>query len=95
MLLVLTWKALWGNINDIRISQKYKTYQECLIYKIFKSLYRLKQTEKLWNKILIKFFQKIGFVPSNADLCILVCQQSDIFIIIRVYINDPTIASQN
>lgn len=55
----------------IIIWQRYKIGRELLVYKIFKSLYRLKQVERLWNKMLIKLFQKIGFIPTNADLYIL------------------------
>lgn len=45
--------------------------QKDLVYKILKSIYRLKQAGKLWNMMVIKFFSKIGFELSNEDLCIL------------------------
>ena len=44
--------------------------RESLVCKILKSLYKLKQAGKLWNKTITKFFQKIGFIPTNADSCI-------------------------
>ena len=72
----------------IKISQKCRIEWEGLVYKNLKSLYNIKQAEKLWNKTIIKFFQKIGFVLTNANLCILVYKQDDIFILVRVYIDD-------
>ena len=56
----------------MRIPQDCTIGQEGLVYKIFKSLYGLKQARRLWNKTLIKFFQKIGFVTTNIDPYILV-----------------------
>ena len=44
--------------------------REGLVCKILKSLYRLKQARRLWNKTITKFFRKIGFISTNADSCI-------------------------
>lgn len=55
----------------MQIPQGCKVVQEERICKIPKSLYGLKQTGRIWNKTLIKFFRKIYFVPTNADPCIL------------------------
>ena len=45
--------------------------------------------------MLIQFFQKIGFVPTNGDLYIFTYCQDDIFIIVTVYIDDLAFISQN
>lgn len=71
-----------------KIPQGCKIGRDDLVCKILKSLYRLKQARRLWNKMLIRFFQKIGFVPTNADPCIFTYQQSDVFIILRVYVDN-------
>lgn len=49
----------------------------------------------MWNKTIIKFFQKIGFVFTNVDPCILAYKQGDIFILVRVYIDDLLLGSQS
>lgn len=59
-----------------------------LVYKIFKTLYRLKQTGRLLNKIIIKFFKKIGLDPTNTDLYILVFKKVSRLVIVRSYIDD-------
>ena len=79
----------------MKIPQRYKIDQQDLVCKIFKNLYRLKQARKFQNKILIKFFQKIKFVTTNADPCILAYQKGDIFIIVEIYVNDLVLASQS
>ena len=67
-------ESLLGQNNQpiyMKIPKRCRSGREGLVYKILKSLYGLKQAGKLWNKTIIKFFQKIGFVPINADACIL------------------------
>lgn len=55
-----------------------------LVYKILKSFYKLKQAKKLWNKTIIKFFQKIGFIPINADNYIFIIKKKRELIIIEM-----------
>lgn len=40
----------------IKIPQGRQLGQKDLVYKIFKSIYGLKQAKRLWNKTIIKFF---------------------------------------
>ena len=54
----------------MKIPQECPTGWKRLICKIPKSLYGLKQARKLWNKTIIKLFQKIGFNLTNVDTCI-------------------------
>ena len=55
----------------MKIPQGCWASQKKLVYKILKSLYRLKWVGRFWNKIIIKFFWKIGFTFTNADIYIL------------------------
>lgn len=62
---------------------------------MMKSLYGLKQAKKLYNKMIIKFYQKIRFIPNKVDLCIPAWKQSNIFILIIININDFLLESQS
>ena len=79
----------------IKIPQRFGSGQEWLVCKILKSLYSLKQAGRLWNKTIIRFFQKIKFVLTNANLCMLTYRQGDVFIIMKVYVNDLLLRSQS
>ena len=61
--------------------------REGLVCKICKSFYRLKQVGRLWNKIITKFFQKIGFTLTNADNCTLTIKRERKPIIVNIYID--------
>ena len=69
--------------------------REDLVCKILKSLYGLKQARKLWNKTITKFFQKIGFTPTNADSCILTIKRERELIIIGVYVDNLALGSRS
>lgn len=56
----------------MRMPQGKQLGRSGLVYKFFKSLYSLKQVRRLWNKIVIKFFQKIGFNIMNKEPRILI-----------------------
>ena len=58
----------------MKILQGYLVGREVLVYKILKSLYGLKQAGQLWNKTITKFVRRIGFTPTNTDVCILTIQ---------------------
>ena len=60
-----------------------------------KSLYELKQVGRLWNKTLIKFFQKISFAPINIDTCILITQKKEKLIIIDVFVDNLILRLRN
>ena len=89
--------ALGQNEQPIymRIPQRCLAGREGLVCKILKSLYGLKQAERLWNKTITKFFRKIGFIPTNADLCILIIKWEDVFIIVGIYVNDLLLGSRS
>ena len=78
----------------MRISQG-SIVREALVYKILKSLYRLKQAGRLWNKTITKFFRKIGFTPTNADSCILTIKKEGELIIVGVYVDDLALESRS
>ena len=45
--------------------------------------------------MIIKFFQKIGFTPTNADSCILIIKREGEFIIIGVYVDNFALESRS
>ena len=58
--------------------------RQCL--KINWSLYGLKQAARDWNKTCVVELQKLGFVQSDSDLCLLTHLERGI--ILLVYINN-------
>ena len=66
--------ALGQNKHSIfmKILQRCLVGWKSLVCKILKSLYGLKQVERLWNKTITKFFRRIGFTPTNTDTYILI-----------------------
>ena len=79
----------------MKIPQRCQADQEVLVCKILKSLYGLKQAKKLWNKIIIKFFRKIDFNPTNADACILTMKWRKELIIVDIYVDDLVFGSRS
>lgn len=79
----------------IKMFQEYLTGQERLVCEILKSLYNLKQAKRLWNKTIIKFFQKIGFISTNTDTFIFIIKRKEEFVIVRVYIADFAFKSKS
>ena len=69
--------------------------REGSVCKILKSLYELKQAGRFLNKTITKFFQKIGFTPTNADSCILTIKREGELIIVGVYVDDLTLGSRS
>ena len=68
--------------------------RERLFYRLLRSLYGLKQSERLWNQNVIAFFMSIGFRQLNGDPSILIWQSDTGEIsIVSVYIDDFLLAS--
>lgn len=64
-----------------------------LHYRLFRSLYRLKQSGCLWNQNVIAFYKRLGFRQLNADSSILILQTSNETTIVSVYVDDFLLAS--
>ena len=72
----------------MKIPQECQAGRERLVCKILKSLYRLKQAGRLWNKTISKFFRKISFTSINADACILIIKWKRELVIVGIYVDD-------
>ena len=79
----------------MKISQRCQAGRKRLVCKILKSLYELKQAGRLWNKTIIKFFRKIGFTPTNANICILTIKRKGKLIIVGIYVDDLFLRSRS
>lgn len=62
--------------------------QENLLCRLLKSLYRFKQSKKLWNKNIIAFYKSIGFKKLNGNPNILILQIKKETNIMSVYIDN-------
>lgn len=58
-----------------------------LVYKLNKALYGLKQASYAWYTTLMTFLTTLGFRPSNADPCLLICTEPDPIYLI-LYVDD-------
>lgn len=59
-----------------------------LLYKLLKSLHKLKQLGKLWNQNIIAFYKNIRFIQLNGNLSILIQQIDSKIKIVNIYIYD-------
>jgi hypothetical protein len=57
-----------------------------MVYELRKSLYRLKQSARLWNQKLDRYLHKINFTQTNTDHCIYI--NKDISVIVAMWIDD-------
>jgi len=60
-------------------------------YAYFKSLYRIKQAPRLWNKKLNKFLIESNFKQSNADPCVNTRINNALKKQMTVYVNNLTL----
>ncbi|TPX52540.1 DNA-directed DNA polymerase, partial [Powellomyces hirtus] len=66
------------------------------IVKLKRSLYGLKQSPRLWYKVLDTYLQKRGFIVSEFDSALYIKNNADgTFIFIAVYVDDLTIVASD
>ena len=75
------------------LESSYGTTREFHRYKISrKSIYRLKQSARCWNKTTDNFLKKLNYTLCEADPCIYVKHfvkgQRDVIIIIALYVDE-------
>ena len=58
-----------------------------LVYKLKKSLYRLKQSPRSLNSMLDSKLKNLGFTQTKSDVCIYTASEGELFII-AVHIDD-------
>ena len=61
-----------------------------MVLKILRSLYRLKQAVRDWNKLCVSKLKQIRFQQLEVDLCLLIYNKRRIMILI--YVDDILIA---
>src|SRR5579871_6978230 len=67
--------------------------QQNQVCKLNKCLYGLKQSPRVWNKLINEFFNKYNFYYTNSDHGIYINDQSRI--IIKIWVNDLIIIRKN
>ena len=70
-----------------------KTGQEHLVYKLEKSLYRLKQAPRCWNKAFREHLENNGFTQTSSDACVYVKSKESLIVIV-VYVDDLIILAE-
>ena len=66
-----------------------------MVWKLKKSLYGLKQSGRMWNKLLNKFLTSEGFVRSMTDPCLYTYFDGKNTVNIIVWVDDLLIAARN
>ena len=82
--------------EDIYIQQPddyLKKGKECLVCKLKKPLYCLKQLPRSCNKVLKEFLTSVGFVQSSADPCTYI-KSGNCHVVVAAYVDDLVIATK-
>jgi hypothetical protein len=67
--------------------------KERLVCRLKKSIYGLKQSPRLWNKVIDKFLKNEKFKVIDADCCIYMKTKREKTIMVSLYVDDLLIAS--
>ena len=65
------------------------------LWKLKKSLYRLKQASHVWNKLLDSTLKTLGFNRCSKDTCVYLYQSKDSFIVLAIHVDDMLIVSNS
>ena len=65
------------------------------VWKLLKSLYRLKQALYIWNKLLDSTLKKLGFDQCDKDACVYMCKSGEIFTILAVHVDNMLVVSNS
>ena len=65
------------------------------VCRLNKSLYRLKQSPRLWGETLAKVFISMGFHKTYSDASLYIFDQDDIKVIVPMFVDDITLASKS
>ena len=63
------------------------------VYKLFKSLYGLKQSPRTWYNLIHDFLLKLGFERRKRDYCLYILKIGNIHIFILIFVDDILICS--
>ena len=89
--------------NDLPIFMKlpsgmetFRSIQPGLVCRLLRSIYGLRQSERLWNQKVVSFLKGLGFKPLNADASILIHHghETGDITMISVYVDDFLLASK-
>lgn len=77
------------------IPPKEVTIPKGKVWRLNKSMYGLKQSDRSWNKKLDQTFAKIGLIKCKAGPCIYYKKTKKGIVIVVVYVDDLLIFSSN
>lgn len=66
----------------------FKHANKSLVCKLDKVIYGLKQAPRAWFKKLASILTKFGFIPSNCDNSLFICNAANHIVFILVYVDD-------
>ena len=68
--------------------------KECLVCKLNKSLYGLRQSSRCWNSVLDEYLKSIGFTQTASDPCIYVKEENGDIFIVAIHVDDIILAGK-
>ena len=87
-----------GKLDEEIYMQQPEGYVKCgeeyLVCKLEKSLYRLGQSSRCWNKAFRGSVEKIGFTQASADPCVFI-RKKDTLTIIAAHVDDLMMLAEN
>ena len=69
--------------------------QACLVYKLHRSLYGLKQAGRAWYKKIDTALNDLGLTPTMADNCIYVLREASAILYVLLYVDDLLLISND
>ncbi|KAK2452145.1 putative mitochondrial protein [Trifolium repens] len=87
-----------GNLEEevyMQVPDGYQVPKEGMVFRLRKSLYRLKQASRNWYSKLSQSLINYGFQESNADHSLFTYTKEDKFMVVLVYVDDLVIAGND
>ena len=88
-----------GDLEEVIYMQQPRGFvdkqQPNSVFKLFRSLYGLKQGSRCWNIIFVKFMENYNFKSIDSDQCIFIGSIKGFKVILGLYVDDGLLLSKS